>query len=188
MRTLTSLTLAALFAGGCVVVHDNPPPPHQQPPPTTPPPATTIPTYGIDPGASTIVLPGQQAGYGITANVGGSYRVVWTGDTPTAYTNFTGYIYTPGHFTVVNPGCGGQCPIEANDYIYAPVAVQGGGEEIDFDTVATDGLDGLDFGTDAEPVTLDLLIDGVRYPQLVFFTSGGVTSAPSTIPFALTTQ
>lgn len=190
MRMLKSLILSAVFAGGCVVVHDNNPPPPGPPPPTPPP--AQIPTYRIQPGAGTVVFPGTQAGFGITANVGGSYRLVWTGDAATSgtYSNFTGYVYTPGSFTVFDPGCGGGCPLEGNDYVYQPAAVSGGGEEIDFDTIATDGLDGFDFGVDTEPVTFDLVIDGVRYQQLVFFTSGdtGQTSSPESIPFALQTQ
>lgn len=189
MRTITSLTLLALFAGGCVVVHDHPNPPPGQPPPQQPPP--TAPTYGILPGGSTIISPGTQAGYGITANVGGSYRVVWTGDSAVRYTNFTGYIYTPGHFTAFDPGCGGGCPNESNDVFYAPVAVPGGGEEIDFDTVALDGIDGIDFAVDTEPVVFELELDGVVYPDLVFFPSsdnGGAISNPSTVPFGLTTN
>src|SRR5258706_10525999 len=37
-------------------------------------------TYHIDPGAALLVTPGTQAGYGVLANVGGSFRLVWTGD------------------------------------------------------------------------------------------------------------
>ena len=75
MRTIGSLALVAALAGGCVVVHDN---------------GgggggaggggAGVLTYGILAGASTVVSPGAQDGYGITANSGGSYRAVWTGD------------------------------------------------------------------------------------------------------------
>src|SRR4051812_33829895 len=45
---------------------------------------TGVPVYDIVPGASTIIQPGVQAGYGITANTGGVYRLVWTGDQSTS--------------------------------------------------------------------------------------------------------
>ncbi len=191
MRLHTTLASLLLFvASGCVVVHDNNPPPPGPPPPTPPPQAP--PTYRIQPGGATIVQPGVQAGYGITANVGGSYRAVWTGGQSFASNHFTGYIYTPGHFVSYTPGCDrGFCALEAGDYVYAPVAVQGGGEEIDFDTFASDGLDGLDFVVDTEPVTFQTEIDGTAYPGYVFFPAtdaGGASTNPGSVPFALTTQ
>ena len=190
MRTINLLAFVAIISGGCVVVHDNgggggggvgggggggP----VQPP-----------TYHIDPNASTTVSPGTQAGYGITANFGGSYRMVWTGDSQISgqYSEFRGTIYTPGTFTAFDPGCGGGCPDEPNDVINPPEAVVGGGEQITFDTIATDGLDGLDFGVDLEPVTFDIQIDNDYHPELVLFPSGGVLSSPSVIPFGLTTN
>jgi hypothetical protein len=180
MRMLRKIALLAALCGGCVVVHDNNPPP--------PPPPQGPPLYQIDPGASTVIYPGQQAGFGITANVGGSYRMVWTGDSAVQYTNFRGSVYTPGHFSIVNPGCNGGCPVESSDFFTAPQAVSGGGEEFTFDTVATTGIDGVDFVVSLEPVEFDLTIDGARYPSLVFFTSNGADASPATIPFDLTTR
>jgi hypothetical protein len=180
MRILNCLPLFALVCGGCVVVHDTNPNPGPQGPPL----------YRITPGASTVVYPGTQAGYGITANLGGSYRAVWTGDSPVSYSNFRGTIYTPGHFTNFDPGCGGVCPDEANDVFTAPGPVAGGGEQITFDTVALDGLDGLDFAVDLEPVEFTLTIDGASYPNLVFYPDADTHSitSPSEIPFDLTTN
>ncbi len=145
--------------------------------------------YAIDPGVGLVVSPGQQAGYGITANVGGSYRVVWTGDSQASgsYRRFTGTIWTTGGFSSVTPGCGGNCPLESGDFVSAPEALQGG-TQITFDTVATDGLDGVDFIADVEPVYMDLLIDGSRLESLVFFSSSGQASNPATMPFGLQTQ
>jgi len=192
MRTINLLALVALISGGCVVVHDNgggggaggggggggsggPL------------------TYRIQPGASTIVSPGTQEGYGITASLGGNYRTVWTGDVQVsgAYSHFTGTIYTPGHFTGFDPGCGGICPDENSDVFTAPGPVAGGGEQITFDTFATDGLDGLDFTVTLEPVEFDLLADGIRRPEIVFFPAtdaGGAISSPASMPFDLTTN
>jgi hypothetical protein len=156
------------------------------------PPQSTV-IYRIQPGASTVVQPGVQAGYGITANVGGSYRLVWTGDISTSgtYREFWGSVWTPGRFVTVVRGCNSSvCPLEQGDLVSVPVTVAGG-ERIDFDSFATDGLDGFDFVVTAEPVYFDLYIDGVRYPNLVFFPAtdlGGQIANVGAIPFGLTTQ
>ncbi len=147
------------------------------------------PVHTIKAGAGTVVDPGTQAGYGITANTGGSYRIFWTGDSQASgtYREFQGSIYTSGTFISENPGCGGICALEAGDYVSQPI-LTGGGERIDFDTFATDGLDGTDFVVSTEPVYFDLLIDGVRYPQLVFYTDAilNTSASPADIPFGLT--
>lgn len=149
------------------------------------------PVSRILPGAGTIIQPGIQAGYGITASLGSTFRIVWTGDAAASgsYRSFTGSIYTLGNFLTLIPGCGGECPLEGGDYISAPLATPGG-TRIDFNTVTSIGLDGLDFSVDVEPVYFDLLIDGLRYPSLVFFTettTQAIASAPA-IPFGLTTR
>jgi hypothetical protein len=179
MRTFMAC-LAIVLGNGCVVVHDNPQPPPPQGPPL----------YRIQIGASTIVQPGSQAGYGITANVGGAYRCVWTGQSSVTYNNFRGSIFTPGHFTAFTPGCNGFCPDHPSDVFGAPAPVTGGGEQVTFDTLAASGLDGLDFGVDTEPVTFTLYIDGAAYPSLVFFpnTDTQQIAAPQSIPFSLTTN
>ena len=41
---------------------------------------TGAPVHAVKAGAGTFIQPGLQAGYGIAANTGGSYRIVWTGD------------------------------------------------------------------------------------------------------------
>jgi hypothetical protein len=149
--------------------------------------------YHIDTGAALAVTPGQQAGYGILANVGGSFRVVWTGEGAStgSFNNFTGTVWTTAVIDSVTPGCQGQCDLESGDVVSAPTAVTGG-YRVDFDTVASTGLDGFDFTVTAEssqqPVYFDLLVDGVRNEQLVFYTSGGVLSGTATDPFGLTTQ
>lgn len=151
------------------------------------------PVYRIFPGGSTVVQPGSQAGYGITANVGGSYRLVWTGDAQVSgtYHEFWGSVYTPGNFSSIVPGCnGGVCPLQADDQVTNPQAVSGG-QRIDFDSIAPDSLNGFDFLVDAEPVYFDILIDGARYPTLVFFPAtdnGGQVSNVAAVPFALTTN
>jgi hypothetical protein len=177
-----ALTLAALAGSGCggpVYQIGGPVP-------------TTAPVSRIAPGAGTIVQPGVQAGYGITANVGGNYRAVWTGDASASasYREFSGSIYTAGQFTSFTPGCArNACPLESGDVVSAPV-LTGNGSRIDFDTIATTGIDGLDFSVSVEPVYFNLYIDGVPYPNLVSFTDGSTgqnASAPG-MPFGLTTQ
>jgi hypothetical protein len=184
MRTLSKLVFVALLAGGCVVVQDNNPPP--------PPPPSGPPTYRILPGAATVIAAGSNPGYGITASLGGSYRAAWTGEgSGITYNNFTGTIFTPGSFISITPGCSdGSCALESTDYVYNPTNVVGGGQQFQFDTVASLGVDGVDFVVSLEPVEFDLLIDGQRYPSLVFFTNTdtGAVSSPTEIPFDLTTR
>ncbi len=176
--------LAFVCSAGCFVAD---PTPTGGPPPTPAPTPTSTPTYRIALGASTFISPGQQAGYSLTASGGHSYRLVWTGDANTSgsYHEFTGAISVGGHFVSTTPGCSdGSCPLESNDWISAPTSFPGG-EQITFDTFATVGIDGLDFVVDAEPITLDLQIDGTSYPDLAFFTAAGsgAVTTPASIPF-----
>jgi len=156
-------------------------------------PAGPVATYRIAPGLGTVVQPGAQAGYGITANTGGSYRLVWTGDAGVSggYREFYGSVWTLGQFTTTTWPCG-VCTIGDGDAWNDPVPVDGGWR-IDFDTFAATALKGFDFITTAEPVYFDLFIDGQRYPQLVFFpstdaTPPGAISTAADIPFGLTTM
>ena len=67
----------------------------------------------------------------------------------------------------------------------------GGGEQVAFDTFATDGLDGFDFTITLEPVEFDLQADGFSRPEIVFFPAtdaGGAISSPASMPFDLTTN
>ena len=157
--------------------------------PATLPDSTGAGVDSIDNGASLVVTPGAQAGYGITANAGGSYRIVWTGDAGSTgtFTQFSGTVWTAGSFDSFSTGCGGQCPLEANDTVSQPLAVSGG-ERIDFDATATTGLDGFDFTATAEPVYFLLYVDGQLRNDLVFYSSGGATASPATDPFGLQTQ
>jgi hypothetical protein len=162
-------------------------------------PAVASATYRILPGAASLSLVGSQAGYSISGNTGGSYRLVWTGDATTSgsYHEFWGSVWTQGTFDSLSRGCGdGSCALEAGDVVSS--AHSGAGfQRIDWDTFASDGLDGFDFtatvDTPDKPVVFDLWIDGQRYPDLVFFpatdtTPPGTLSSVSAIPFGLTTQ
>lgn len=181
MRNLLLFAVGVFGLSGCGV-------PTYQPGPVP----SGAPVSRVAPGAPTFINPGTTAGYGITANLGGAYRLVWTGDAAASgtYRNFQGSVYTPGNFLSIIGGCGdGSCPLESGDFVSTPLSVPGG-SRIDFDTTATTGLDGFDFEVDLEPVYFDLLIDGARVPQLVLFEDGTTFSqafAPS-LPFGLTTN
>jgi hypothetical protein len=189
MRHLLSLAFC-LSVSGCFAIQT----PQDQPPspllPTQSPTPSGTPTYRIALGAATFIAPGQQAGYSATANTGRSYRLVWTGDATNSgtYHEFSGSITVAGHFVSSTPGCtDGSCPLERDDWISAPYALDGGGERIDFDTYATTGVDGIDFVVDSDPVMFDVQIDGYDNAPLIFFTEAGTaaTSNPTTIPFNL---
>jgi hypothetical protein len=150
------------------------------------PPASTV-VYHIQPGASTTVYPGTQAGYGITASAGGSYRIFWTGDSNVtgSFREFWGSVWTPGQFTSLTPGCGGVCPLEAGDFVSGVIQLPNS-QRIDWDTFAADGLDGFDFVTSLEPVYFNFVIEGEHHPELVFFP--GTDSGVAGFPFGLTTR
>jgi hypothetical protein len=190
-RAIVVSSFISVLASGCIVARDDtPPPPVYTPPP--PAPAASVPVYRIQPGAATVV-DASNPGYAITANVGGSFRMVWTGNSGGSFSEFRGYAYTPGSFLSVTPGCSdGSCALERGDSVSGPQAVAGGGEQVVFDTFAADGLDGFDFTVDVagEPVEIYGEVQGSPVPSLVFFTSAdtGVVSNPASLPFALTTQ
>ena len=168
------------------------------------PPTRTLYTGGGTPGSAPIYriqsaagipndILGADGGYFITANTGGSFRLVWTGDVNQApqYHHFTGSVWTEGHFTSLTPGCTlGFCPLEKDDYISVP-HVTTGGQRIDWDTFAADGFDGLDFVVDTVPIFIEPYVDDAAQPTLVYFPAtdnGGQVSNTGAIPFGLTTQ
>jgi hypothetical protein len=189
MRKL-SLGFAALLAGGCVVSSG---PNHPDGAGGSQPSLTGLTVYRIKPGASSVLQPGTQAGYAVTANLGGSYRVVWTGDAGVShtYTEFWGTMWSPGHLTNLVAGCSdGSCALESDDFLSGVRVDSSGGTRVDFDTFATTGLDGFDVVTDTEPVILDLYVDGARLPDLILFfnTDNNQISKAGTLPFGLTTN
>jgi|SRR5579871_6080203 len=152
----------------------------------------TLTVYRIAPGQSAALMPGSVAGYAITANLGGSYRIVWTGDDGQSGTwrEFWGTVWTPGHFSNLVPGCSdGSCALENGDYVSSIMDVPGG-QAINWDTFAASGIDGFDFVTDLEPVIFDFFIDGARYTDRVYFfsTDNNQISHVGVFPFGLTTN
>jgi hypothetical protein len=194
---LGACLLGALAAAGCGFGGDVGPPgtgpfPHQGGVGGAVP--STAPVYRIQPQGATVIQPGTQAGYGITANFGGAYRLVWSGagGAGGTYREFWGSIYTPSHFGQIVSGCAdSSCTLQRDDYV-SPIATTSGGERVDFDAIAEDNnLDGFDLYVDAEPVYFDLRIDGSAYPQLVFFAAtdqGGQVVNATALPFGLTTH
>jgi hypothetical protein len=78
--------------------------------------------------------------------------------------------------------------LESGDFVSAPYATTGG-QRIDWDTFASDGLDGFEVTTDQYPVYFDVYIDGLHYPSLVMFADGsnnGTLSTATGIPFGIT--
>jgi hypothetical protein len=113
-------------------------------------------------------------GYELISRTPGSYRFRWTGDFITAPSRvgrrFQGSVWTAGHFTSVIPGCDdGSCALEEGEDHLSAVEQVAGGERIVWDTVVWNGWDGFSFTTDAEPLYLELLVDGRARPDLLDF-------------------
>lgn len=180
MRSL--IFTAALVLSGCTVVEH-----HTYVGGGVP---TGAPTSRILDGAGINVVLGQMAGYFITGNTGGSFRIVWTGDGPRTYREFFGSAWTSGSFDSLHPGCtDGSCPLSSGDFISGAIPVAGG-QRIDWDTFASTTINGFDFTATQDPVYFDLFVDGVHDTSLVVFTdasTGQLATAPS-LPFGLTTR
>jgi hypothetical protein len=145
----------------------------------------------IDTGASFSYTPGIDAGYYVSYLGGGHWHVEWTCDTKlsAAGCNFSGSIVADTPAQGPNASCY-QC--EGNDAAtVGPSASPGPSGEaqmrVDFNTVTTTATDGVDFvTTPGSTVSLDLLVDGLEQPDLVFFVSRGGSASPSCGGFELT--
>ena len=127
--------------------------------------------------------PGLAMGYELISKTPGSYRFRWTGDFITAPSRegrrFQGSAWTAGHFTSVIPGCDdGSCALEEGEDHLSAVEQVAGGERIVWDTVVWNGWDGFSFTTDAEPLYLELLVDGRARPDLLDFRGAAGPSNP----------
>ena len=144
------------------------------------------PVFQLQSGAPVVVNPAGGPGYGISANEGGVFRLVFTAGN-VGVNRFQGSVWSPRRILEVVPGCEGFCPLESNDFV-SRVRFTDGAERVDFDASTDGGLDGFDFVVDAEPVFFDLLVDGVRSPRFVFFPiadPAGTIAQPAAVPFAL---
>jgi hypothetical protein len=125
-----------------------------------------------DPRSPVKIFAGRTLGYELTAKGHGAFRFRWTTDTLVSHSGarrFTGSVSTRGHFASLVPGCDdASCALEAGDYVSAVTRVPGGGERIDWDTVATDGWDGFSFTVaDSEPLYFEVDVDGRARPELL---------------------
>jgi hypothetical protein len=154
--------------------------------------------YHITSGSALIVTPGSPS-YAIIGSSGGSYRLLWTGDTSGPQHVFYGSVWTAGTFSSVTLGCPNQsgpmsCPDQTDDRISLPYNITGG-QRVDFDSFnGNNEINGFDFvvaGNNAEPIVVDLYIEGVSDPSseifFVEFNTPTQTSNPQSFPFGLTT-
>jgi hypothetical protein len=148
--------VSVVVIAACTVNHDG----GAGPSATIPPPSTT--TYSVQLNTATGVVAGTQAGYGVrTLASPTTFQFVWTGDGDTGggYHEFWGTVWTTGTFTNPVPGCtNAACALESGDFVSAPYATTGG-QRIDWDTFADDGLDGFEVTTDKVPLYVDAFID-----------------------------
>jgi hypothetical protein len=116
------------------------------------------------------IFAGRILGYELTAEAPGAHRFRWTTDNlvhRTGVRRFTGSVYTPGHFLSFAPGCDdGSCDLEEGDYVSGVLKVPGGGERIEWDTLAKDGWDGFSFTIGDEPLNFQVNVDGRARPEL----------------------
>jgi hypothetical protein len=128
-----------------------------------PPVPVGAPVYKLSPGAMTPIAPGTQAGFGISGDGAGSFKLIWTGNTGPGNpaVAFEGSIWTTGHFSNILLGCfNDSCALESDDVISPPDGAMGGGEHIGFKATSTNDLDGFEFTVDKEPVYFELTYDG----------------------------
>jgi hypothetical protein len=133
--------------------------------------------FEIDTGATITHTAGVDAGYYISYTAGGSWHLDWTCDTKLSAIGceFEGTITSP---SLSNATCF-EC--EDNDELTASAGM------VQWVTQTSTGLDGTDFTTTpGDTINLDLAINGVPQPDLVFIPSGGNVATPDCNPMDLT--
>jgi hypothetical protein len=147
---------ASLFAIGCS--HGDGPPPDSAVPLG---PRAEL-GYHLRAGAASEV-PGNAAGFVVTANGQGGYRIAWVAFDGQAST-FSGSVTSDGTFDPTSVvGYSGREQIN----------LQADGSEIDFSSVPGGSPDGVDFVPSTDPIYVDLRVDGA--PGQIYFT-GAATS------------
>jgi hypothetical protein len=145
---------------------------------------TTATTMPIDTGASITHAAGLDAGYYTQYTAGGHWHVEWTCDTKlsAAGCNFTGTITVDTPAAGAAPSCF-QC--ESEDQLN--VTAVGDQTRLDFDTITSSGIDGVDVdGVPGHPLQLNLQINDLDQNDLVFVPSLGRTAVPACMPLELT--
>jgi hypothetical protein len=158
----SSLTLAAALTGCWTDAG-----PTGGPPPDL---CADVPAYEIDTGASLSFTPGVDAGYYLSYPGSGAWHFEWTCDTKLSAQgcNFTGSILVPT--LTAGPSCY-MC--EADDMVVSQPAPDGQ-TEVDFNTITSTGIDGVEFSTDpGVSIHIDLQVNGLYQNDLIFLPSGG---------------
>lgn len=178
MRLLSTLALVfTLFATGCIVAPDSDPypypngggtvPPAPRPLPPAPPVADApvalgalgMPGYRILANAFAS-MPAGDLGFMVTANGQGGYRVTWT-DTLGSAAHFAGSITSDGLFD----------PASVVGFSGAEsIALSRDARVITFDSTPGTYVDGVDLVSTADPIYLDLQVDGQRAGFSIYFT------------------
>ncbi len=161
---------------------------------TGPPVPVDAPVYHETPDVMTPIMPGVQAGYGISTDGQGTFQLIWTGNTTPGNpaVAFTGSVWTTGKFTMVARGCTNlMCGLEMEDVVSPTDGAMGGGEHIAFTATSTNDLDGFEFIVDKEPVYFDLKYDGQSQTGRVIYVDsdkGGSPANPQKMPFGIMAQ
>ena len=140
-------------------------------------------TMTIDTGATIGHAAGVDAGYYADYTAGGHWHVEWTCDTKlsAAGCNFTGTIFVDTPAAGAAPTCF-QC--ETEDILTS--AADGGQTRLDFDTITSSGIDGIDVdGVPGHALRLNLQINGLYQNDLVFVPSRAHTAVPACMPLDL---
>jgi hypothetical protein len=147
--TITLPLVASLFVVGCA--HDATPdsPVHLG--------ALGEPGYHVRAGAASEV-PGDEVGFVVTANGEGGYRIAWVAVDGSVST-FSGSVSSDG---VIDPAS--IVPFSGRE----DISLSGDHRTIDFSSVPSSAADGLDFVPSADPIYVDLRIDGAA--AQIFFT------------------
>jgi len=172
MRLFLASCGLALLAG-CLFESDEPPPPGGPEPAQ----CATEPTYEIDTGASITHSAGIDPGYYAEYDGAGAWHFEWTCDTDLSAQGciFSGSINAPGAVTATCYQC------ESNDVL--TTTPNGSNTEIDFNTVTTTGIDGVDFTTaPGATIEINFQINNLDQNDLVFLPSGDNTSNPTCMP------
>ena len=136
-------------------------------------------SIAVDTGATITHTAGIDAGYYLSYGGSGAWHIDWTCDTKLSALGceFSGTISVTGASTATCFQC------ETNDAF--STSRTSTGTAIDFDTITTTGLDGIDFtAAPGAAVGFDLLVNGIYQPDLVYVPSLGATATPSCLPIA----
>ncbi len=141
------------------------------------------PTFTVDTGATITHVAGEDPGYYAEYDGSGAWHFEWTCDTKLSAEGciFSGSIVAPTPAGGINASCY-EC--ESNDEL--STQPNGNNTEIDFNTVTTTGIDGVDFTTTpGATIEIDFQINGIDQDNLVFIPSNGAAVSPTCMPVQL---